>query len=188
MKLQLPPDKLSQAGPVSPIVMVTCVDAEGKPNIITMGLERFLNIFYIRPGPVSKLSSRRLGPEIREDHPQGKHSGGKFPPDKSRDLIARYVGVSGRTLEKAKRIRAYGFTQREVSETLGVTRQTVDNWESESNANNSNAFIAPDLRVLIPRQGLMRRATPLNRRGTHSRAAEKRCLGAMRAHLLEKGG
>jgi len=38
MRLQLPPDKLSQAGPVSPIVMVTCVDAEGRANIITLGM------------------------------------------------------------------------------------------------------------------------------------------------------
>jgi hypothetical protein len=37
MRLQLPPDKLSQAGPVSPIVMVTCVDTEGRANIITIG-------------------------------------------------------------------------------------------------------------------------------------------------------
>ena len=46
MRLQLPPDKLSQAGPVSPIVMVTCVDAEGRANIITIGFERFLNIAW----------------------------------------------------------------------------------------------------------------------------------------------
>ncbi len=38
MKAQLPPDRLSQAGPVSPVVMVTCVDADGKPNIITLGM------------------------------------------------------------------------------------------------------------------------------------------------------
>jgi len=37
MRLQLPPDKLSQAGPVSSIVMVTCVDTEGRANIITIG-------------------------------------------------------------------------------------------------------------------------------------------------------
>jgi flavin reductase (DIM6/NTAB) family NADH-FMN oxidoreductase RutF len=42
MKKVLPSDKLSQAGPPSPVVLVTCVDKEGNPNIITLGM--FMNI------------------------------------------------------------------------------------------------------------------------------------------------
>ena len=44
MKKILPTNKFSQAGPVSPIVMVTCVDANGKPNIITLGMFMSISI------------------------------------------------------------------------------------------------------------------------------------------------
>jgi len=42
MKKVLPRDKLSQAGPPSSVVLVTCVDKEGNPNIITLGM--FMNV------------------------------------------------------------------------------------------------------------------------------------------------
>jgi len=42
MKKVLPRDKLSQAGPPSSVVLVTCVDKEGDPNIITLGM--FMNV------------------------------------------------------------------------------------------------------------------------------------------------
>ncbi len=36
MKRDLPASRMLQAGPVSPVVMVTCVDSEGKANIIIL--------------------------------------------------------------------------------------------------------------------------------------------------------
>jgi len=42
MKKVLPRDKMSQAGPPSPVVLATCVDREGNPNIITLGM--FMNV------------------------------------------------------------------------------------------------------------------------------------------------
>jgi len=38
MKTQLPKNRLGQAGPVSSVVLVTCVDEAGKANIITLGM------------------------------------------------------------------------------------------------------------------------------------------------------
>lgn len=38
MKITLQANKLIQAGPTSPVVMVTCVDGENKANIITLGM------------------------------------------------------------------------------------------------------------------------------------------------------
>jgi flavin reductase (DIM6/NTAB) family NADH-FMN oxidoreductase RutF len=42
MKKVLPKGRLSQAGPPSSVVLVTCVDEEGNPNIITLGM--FMNV------------------------------------------------------------------------------------------------------------------------------------------------
>lgn len=38
MKLELPNNKLFQAGPASVVVMVTCIDEHNKANIITLGM------------------------------------------------------------------------------------------------------------------------------------------------------
>ena len=38
MKKSLPPGKIFQAGPTSVVVMATCVDSDGKANIITLGM------------------------------------------------------------------------------------------------------------------------------------------------------
>ena len=38
MKRELPADKLLQAGPASVVVLATCIDSEGKANIITLGM------------------------------------------------------------------------------------------------------------------------------------------------------
>jgi flavin reductase (DIM6/NTAB) family NADH-FMN oxidoreductase RutF len=38
MKTNLGKERYSQAGPISPVVLVTSVDSEGKPNIITLGM------------------------------------------------------------------------------------------------------------------------------------------------------
>ncbi len=44
VKLDLPKAKRPQAGPVSPTVMVTSVDAKGKANIITLGMFMTISI------------------------------------------------------------------------------------------------------------------------------------------------
>jgi flavin reductase (DIM6/NTAB) family NADH-FMN oxidoreductase RutF len=46
MKKVLSRDRMSQAGPPSSVVLVTCIDKDGNPNIITLGM--FMNI-SIRP-------------------------------------------------------------------------------------------------------------------------------------------
>jgi flavin reductase (DIM6/NTAB) family NADH-FMN oxidoreductase RutF len=38
VKKELSPEKVLQAGPPSVVVLATCVDGEGKPNIITLGM------------------------------------------------------------------------------------------------------------------------------------------------------
>ncbi len=38
MKRELPKNRRLQAGPASVVVMATCVDKQGKPNIITLGM------------------------------------------------------------------------------------------------------------------------------------------------------
>ncbi len=38
VKKELPPGKLLQAGPPSVVVLATCIDKEGNPNIITLGM------------------------------------------------------------------------------------------------------------------------------------------------------
>ncbi|MCX6649514.1 MAG: flavin reductase family protein [Candidatus Bathyarchaeota archaeon] len=38
MKTNLPKERYSQAGPISPCVLVTSIDSEGRPNIITLGM------------------------------------------------------------------------------------------------------------------------------------------------------
>ncbi len=37
-KIEMPEGRLLQPGPASPVVMATCVDRQGKPNIITLGM------------------------------------------------------------------------------------------------------------------------------------------------------
>jgi flavin reductase (DIM6/NTAB) family NADH-FMN oxidoreductase RutF len=38
LKTNLPKENYSQAGPISPVVLVTCGDKIGRPNIITLGM------------------------------------------------------------------------------------------------------------------------------------------------------
>lgn len=83
-----------------------------------------------------------------------KQPSGKLPQGysgKARDQVARYVGVSGRTLEQlanvrerqralARALRDQKKTQAEVAGILGVAQQTIDLWESRgSNTSDGNA-------------------------------------------------
>ena len=38
MKIRLPKERFSQAGPIAPVVLVTSIDENGKANIITLGM------------------------------------------------------------------------------------------------------------------------------------------------------
>jgi len=38
LNVTLSDDKVFQAGPISPVVLATCVDAKGRPNVITLGM------------------------------------------------------------------------------------------------------------------------------------------------------
>ncbi len=62
MKTNLPKEKYSQAGPVSPTVMVTCVDAKGKPNIITLGM--CMSISHDPPQYVIGVSPKRYSHDL----------------------------------------------------------------------------------------------------------------------------
>ena len=44
MKKSLPPRKISQGGPPSPVVLATCIDEQGNPNIITLGMFMSISI------------------------------------------------------------------------------------------------------------------------------------------------
>lgn len=77
-------------------------------------------------------------------------------PDQLREVQERLRKDKDLQKETARELRAQGKTQEETAATIGVSRQTVDLWESSnnekepaSNANNSNACI-PDCRVKIP--------------------------------------
>ena len=43
MKKSLPPDKYMQAGPPTSVVLATCVDEDGNPNIITLGMFMYIS-------------------------------------------------------------------------------------------------------------------------------------------------
>jgi len=64
---------------------------------------------------------RALEPEVKAEHPQGKHSGANLARDKTRDIVARYVGVSHETLGKAEAIVDHGNKQ-ELAELEGKLR------------------------------------------------------------------
>lgn len=57
MKMDLSASRMLQAGPVSPVVMATCVDSEGKANIITLGM--FMSISQNPPMVCIGVSPKR---------------------------------------------------------------------------------------------------------------------------------
>lgn len=93
-----------------------------------------------------------------------KKPSGKLPEGlagDTRDQIARYVGVSGRTLEKmaevrerqralARVLRDQKKTQAEVGWILGVAQPTIDLWESDTSNISDDNTCTPDLRFHIP--------------------------------------
>ncbi len=62
VKTSLPKLRYSQAGPIAPVVLVTCVDAEGKPNIITLGM--YMPISHDPPQVVIGVSPRRYSHDL----------------------------------------------------------------------------------------------------------------------------
>ncbi|MDP2901002.1 MAG: flavin reductase family protein [Candidatus Bathyarchaeota archaeon] len=65
MKTNLPKERYSQAGPVAPTVMVTCVDARGRPNIITLGM--YMPISHDPPQVVIGVSPKRYSHDLIRD-------------------------------------------------------------------------------------------------------------------------
>ena len=57
MKTSLSKDNYNQAGPISPVVMVTCIDSTGKTNIITLGM--FMPISHEPPLVLIGVSPKR---------------------------------------------------------------------------------------------------------------------------------
>ncbi len=62
MKTSLPKLRYSQAGPVAPVVLVTCVDSVGKPNIITLGM--YMPISLGPPQVVIGVSPKRYSHDL----------------------------------------------------------------------------------------------------------------------------
>lgn len=108
--MSLPPDKLFQAGPSSVVVMATCVDPEGRANIITLGM--YMPISFHPPLVCIGVSPKRYSHDLiaesgefvinvpsidieRETHFCGTRSGREF--DKFKE--------TGLTPVPAKRVR-----------------------------------------------------------------------------------
>ncbi len=62
MKTSLPREKYSQAGPISPVVLVTSVDENGRPNIITLGM--YMPISHDPPQVVIGVSPKRYSHDL----------------------------------------------------------------------------------------------------------------------------
>ncbi len=62
MKTSLPSLRYSQAGPIAPVVLVTCVDAVGKSNIITLGM--YMPISHDPPQVVIGVSPKRYSHDL----------------------------------------------------------------------------------------------------------------------------
>ncbi|OGD61378.1 hypothetical protein A3K78_05765 [Candidatus Bathyarchaeota archaeon RBG_13_52_12] len=65
MKAILPKERYSQAGPISPVVMVTSVDANMRPNIITLGM--YMPISHDPPQVIIGVSPRRYSHDLIRD-------------------------------------------------------------------------------------------------------------------------
>jgi hypothetical protein len=74
-------------------------------------------------------------------------------PEQIADVRKRLDGEQELQRKTAVEMRRQGLTQQEVAERLGVTRQTIDNWENENSANACNAFVPepPDCRTTVAR-------------------------------------
>ena len=64
-KIEMPEGRLLQPGPTSPVVMATCVDKQGNPNIITLGM--YMSISH-RPPQVC------IGECADDRRPVGRHT------------------------------------------------------------------------------------------------------------------
>jgi flavin reductase (DIM6/NTAB) family NADH-FMN oxidoreductase RutF len=65
MKTILPKEMYSQASPISPVVMVTSVDAKMRPNIITLGM--YMPISHDPPQVVIGVSPKRYSHDLIRD-------------------------------------------------------------------------------------------------------------------------
>jgi flavin reductase (DIM6/NTAB) family NADH-FMN oxidoreductase RutF len=97
VKTSLPKERYSQAGPISPVVLVTAVDAEGKPNIITLGM--YMPISHDPPQVVIGVSPKRYSHDLIREQ-------GEFVVNSPGIGIAEKMHVcgikSGRDVDKFK--------------------------------------------------------------------------------------
>ena len=61
-KIELPASKLLQASPITPVVLVTCIDKEGRPNIITLGM--FMLMSFNPPLVCIGVSPKRFSHDL----------------------------------------------------------------------------------------------------------------------------
>lgn len=97
MKTILPKERHSQAGPISPVVMVTSVDAKMRPNIITLGM--YMPISQNPPQVIIGVSPKRYSHDLIRDQ-------GEFVVNSPSVNLVKEVHIcgikSGRDVDKFK--------------------------------------------------------------------------------------
>jgi flavin reductase (DIM6/NTAB) family NADH-FMN oxidoreductase RutF len=97
VKTSLPKEKYSQAGPISPVVLVTSVDSDGKANIITLGM--YMPISHDPDQIVIGVSPKRFSHDLILEQ-------GEFVVNSPGTELAEKVHVcgvkSGRSIDKFK--------------------------------------------------------------------------------------
>jgi flavin reductase (DIM6/NTAB) family NADH-FMN oxidoreductase RutF len=61
-KIEMPKGRRLQPGPASPVVMATCVDKQGKPNIITLGM--YMSISHRPPQVCIGVAPQRYSHDL----------------------------------------------------------------------------------------------------------------------------
>ena len=97
VKKTLAPSKMMQAGPLSSVVMATCIDSKGKPNIITLGM--YMSISSNPPIVCIGVAPQRYSYELIEE-------AGEFvvnvPSIELKDAMELCGTKSGRNCDKFK--------------------------------------------------------------------------------------
>ena len=96
-KIEIPKGRRLQPGPASPVVMATCVDKQGRPNIITLGM--YMSISHRPPQVCIGVAPQRYSHDLIAET-------GEFvvnvPPISLEDEM-HYCGTeSGRRVDKFK--------------------------------------------------------------------------------------
>ncbi len=96
-KIEMPEGRLLQPGPPPPVVMATCVDKEGNPNIITLGM--YMSISHTPPQVCIGVAPQRYSHDLIAE--TGEFVVNVPPIDIEKEM--HYCGTeSGRRVDKFK--------------------------------------------------------------------------------------